>query len=158
MTLADIDWGTAPEWVAAIGTTGALIVALLVLKGELGQRHEQEQERRRDQASRVAAWLEYESVDVTGVELPMVLMKNASESPVFMTEVLVHAPAGFDHGDCTVGAKSLPPNHTTRLRLPPGEWLFGRLWFTDAAGRHWQRHAGGLLVEVEEEPPWQGCD
>lgn len=55
LPLAQVEWGTVPDWVAAFGTLAAFAVALRLLFKELEARREYEADRRRDQARLVAA-------------------------------------------------------------------------------------------------------
>lgn len=48
--LADVELGNVAEWVAAIGTVGALLATYLLLRHELRTRREDERERREAQA------------------------------------------------------------------------------------------------------------
>jgi hypothetical protein len=61
LPLAQAEWGTVPDWVAAFGTLAAFFVALRLLAKELVARREQEQDRRRPQARLANAWLAFEA-------------------------------------------------------------------------------------------------
>jgi hypothetical protein len=105
--------GTIPDWIAALGTVFAFLVALRLLFKELEARREYEEDRRRAQASRVVCWLEQAPTissftpsmagptvtHVVGSHLEVVL-HNGSEEPVF---------------DCQVHMTSTPRR---RLRRP----------------------------------------
>ena len=55
--LAQAEFGTVPDWLAAVGTLLAFVVALRLLFKELAAHREQEEDRRRNQASLVTAWM-----------------------------------------------------------------------------------------------------
>jgi hypothetical protein len=145
------DWGTVPDWLAAIGTLAAFGVALRLLAKELAVRREQEEDRRRNQARLVAAWVTLKEVSETEVRYSVVV-RNGSDEPVFDGLcVVVPSATAFEW---EVRWLILPPHETKEddLRLP--EKLWRSLWdaaielsFTDAAGRRWIRYPDGRLVE-----------
>jgi hypothetical protein len=56
--VSDIDWGTAPEWVAGIATAAALILSLIILLREQQARREAIVDRRMRYAGGIAGWVE----------------------------------------------------------------------------------------------------
>jgi hypothetical protein len=161
------DWGTVPDWLAAIGTLLAFAVALGLFRKEQKARREYEEDRRREQASRVACWVGM----VEDPSLPRApwasdrplrvvaaVLNNGSEEPIYDCRVHLELdPAGtgtFWNGDrrLTLAERVVPPGRIQYpLRLshadPPdvSAWMI----FTDAAGRRWERHPDGRLVEPD---------
>jgi hypothetical protein len=147
------DWGSVPDWLAAVGTLAAFFVALRLLAKELAARREQEEDRRRNQARLVVAWATFKEVSETEVRYSVV-MRNGSDEPVYDGLcVVVPSTAVFEW---EVGWLILPPHEIKEgdLRLPERYWR--PLWeaaielsFTDAAGRRWTRYPDGRLVELD---------
>ena len=85
--------GTLPDWLAALGTVGGFFAGLRLLRKELDARREVEEDRRRQQASRVACWvgmIEQEPgrrlMPERAGEFPLVVgavLHNGSEEPVY---------------------------------------------------------------------------
>jgi hypothetical protein len=147
LPLAQADWGTVPDWLAAVGTLLAFAVALRLLFKELDARRENEEDRRREQASRVAAWARPVGA---GPNDHAMMLRNNSEQPVTAVRLVM------EHPDM--------PEVVTREEswdlVPPGEqrvddmWVTGppgpvTLTFTDAAGHRWTRRPDGRLVEPD---------
>ena len=132
-----IEWGNVAEWVGAIGTVGALVAAVLLLRKELTSlevdrkaqaeereaRAEERELQRREHARTVAVWLDDREVaympDVTGFDTK-VHVKNASSWPVDnCVAYLIHPVGGPlddpDHPD------HLPALELVVGTLPPGE-------------------------------------
>jgi hypothetical protein len=164
--------GTIPDWIAALGTVAAFLVALRLLAKELAARREYEEDRRRAQASRVVCWLEEAPTTasytpsmttptvthVVGNHLEVEL-HNGSEEPVFDCQVHVDldpaAPRTFKDGSrrLTLTERMLPPGHTRRpLSLPGADLPHARTWmvFTDASNQRWQRSHTGRLSRLVE--------
>ena len=155
LPLAQAEWGTVPDWLAAVGTLAAFAVALRLLAKELTARREQEEDNRREQARRVSIWAQTarEPPDPSRWQYRLVL-RNASEEPVFaVTFIMEHA----DEAGRQVRGEFwdvLPPGQHPELYqtvdYPPGPIT---LTFTDAQGRVWTRFPDGRLVEPRREPP-----
>jgi hypothetical protein len=172
VVLARIDWGTAPDWLAAIGTVGALAFALVLFARD-------QEDRRRAQASRVVSWLVVEptmSSVTPGVDLPTAprivgyhseaVLHNGSVEPVFDCRVQVDLEPPVtvtttpdDTWRFTLTERMLPPGQTRRrLRdLRESDLPDAYVWmvFTDASNRRWQRsHTGRLsrLAEAAKRP------
>ena len=176
LPLAQAEWGTVPDWVTAFGTLAAFAVALWLLAKELTARREYEEDRRREQASRVACWVgmvEQEPgrrlmPEIAG-EFPLVVgavLHNGSEEPVYDCRVHLElgpeatgsfwkAVAGrFQPGErrLTLTDRTLPPGRIQHsLSLGRADLPHVSTWmtFTDAAGRRWTRHPDGRLVEPD---------
>jgi hypothetical protein len=136
-----------PDWLAAIGTIAAFFVALRVLAKELEARREQAEDRRREQASRVAIWTQ--SVPQPGPSTTYaIVMRNNSEEPVSAITFSMEHP---DEPGMVTREETwdlLPPGRhpgpATSQALLPGPIT---LSFTDGAGRRWTRYPDGRLVE-----------
>jgi hypothetical protein len=50
------DWGTVPEWVAAVGTVAALLLGLAVFRRELHQRWAEKERELAAEAAQVQLW------------------------------------------------------------------------------------------------------
>jgi hypothetical protein len=113
--LGSVDWGTFPEWVAAVATTGALIAAgyasrftyqqVTIARSEAqaleAEAHERREARKQEQASQVTAWLDR---DQGGRYL--VWVYNASRNPVY--DVIITFVSPNNHNDF-IGRQVLPP-------------------------------------------------
>jgi hypothetical protein len=137
--------GTIPDWIAALGTVFAFFVALGLLTKELAARREAEDDRRSEQARRVAAWtLPGPVPEITHV----LVMHNGSEEPVYAITLIMEdqdKPGSVTRKDFW---DYLPPEE----RSKESSGSVGRpgpitLSFTDAAGRRWTRYPDGRLVE-----------
>jgi len=149
-------WGSVADWVAAIGTGGALLATIWLLRQELSTRRLTFHRERRAQAEQVAAWTEFD-LD-RGIAL---VMKNASGMPIYSVRATAGTPAGHDSWQTEVAAVTLAPGEAMRSeRLdsesPTGAVIFYDLEFNDSAGVGWRRGADGDLQEVEPLP-YLGC-
>jgi len=90
LPLAQAEWGTVPDWVTAFGTLAAFAVALRLLAKELAARREYEEDRRRDQARLVAAWVE-RFIAMAPTNQYVVVLRNGSEEPVYDLRVTMVA-------------------------------------------------------------------
>lgn len=162
-----VDLGNVPEWVAALGTAGALIGTLVLLKHELD-------ERRLREGSRVAAWVG-DPVYAKDIPDPWIIdyghqaddligwrvwVANAGDTPVFGVRVRVgdrpRLPREFTHHYGIIA----PGDRRSKLigspDLNPAEcivdWV-AEVAFTDSSGRHWLRLASGKLNELKNPPP-----
>jgi hypothetical protein len=172
------DWGTVPDWLAAVGTLAAFAVALGLFRKEQQARRESEDDRRREQASRVASWVGVVE-DLDSPPLPWAsemgrrrvaaVLHNGSEEPVYDCRVHIEldpaatgsfwkAVAGtFQPGErrLTLTDRTLPPGRIQHpLSLGRADLPHASVWmtFTDAAGRRWKRHPDGRLVEPDRPP------
>jgi hypothetical protein len=136
------DWGSVPAWVGAVGTTAAFIVALSVfMLNRL--------DRQRAEASKVAAWVEY---DETG-RAYAVCVSNGGSLPIYDVHVGLEL-AGIEHGPYAFQLPIVRPTSPERHPLEPplpaaalvGARLLGAsLRFRDAENRCWRRRADGVL-------------
>lgn len=143
MLVAGVDWGTVPDWFAAIGTTLAFAVAFAVLLRELV-------ERRNQQARLVLCWLESMGYAGDGQYVDLVI-RNASTEPVYDMQVSFDSPIRIESGD--IGEDYCTPMVAPGDLRIPGELLSAlplrarcTYVFTDANGRRWVRSKGNLTT------------
>jgi hypothetical protein len=134
---AHLELGTLPDWIAAIGTAFALLVAFAVLILDL-------KERRRHQASQAAAWLERGTSEVT------LHVANSSDVPIYKVRVTPQF-LGQDYKKISYPVLG-PKADDTPLSIPlPGsqevsnEFLGVEMVFADSGGRRWKRTRNGAL-------------
>jgi hypothetical protein len=134
---AGLQLGTLPDWILAIGTVFTLFVAFAVFNSDL-------KERRRRQASQVAAWLARNTSEVT------LHVANSSEAPIYKVRVTPQ----FLGQDYTKKSYPVLGPHAddTPLSIPlPGsqevsnEFLGVEMIFADSSGRRWKRTRNGAL-------------
>lgn len=160
MNLGLIDWGSVPEWLAAIGTVGAVIVALVIAFRDSRQRARAE---RSAQADNITAW---QSVVGRGTfnERAHINLSNSSSLPIYDIALSYGAPYGEGARFQTGASKQI-----FLLRLPPGKCQVRELpkvpkldkpqyelgisiSFRDSYGRFWRRDASGVLTETRNHP------
>jgi len=147
------DWGTVPDWLAAVGTLAAFAVALRLLGKELAARREAEEDHRREQARRVSVWAtEIEQVPpALGSLVFFVVRANRSDEPVY--DVLIEMASNDPGGAWAPWRKHIPVmppgQEQTRLQVVPYRPGPVTLTFTDAVGRRWKRYPDGRLVEPD---------
>lgn len=157
------------DWLVALGTVGAVVVALGIgvieyLRGR-EDRREDRAERRRAQALLVNAWLEVDLADplTDGPRMTAVYrVQNASRAPVY--DFVVRHPPGFRgpasqlsyygvlvptegaHGVGRPEAVSFADDSDVQLEHS----------FRDASGRWWRRGTDGVLQELRGDPYPEG--
>ena len=150
--MSAISFGDVPTWVAAIGTTGAFIVALILLFQSLAQRKQDSLDRRKEQAKLVSAWS-------TGVSMtkpyPTVsfTIRNASEEPVYgiSLKANIGVRGTFVRHVGTIGPKLTADVHVYPPGAPRGDGVTPALIFRDTAGVQWIRKADGHLTETNSQ-------
>jgi hypothetical protein len=179
--LLTVGLGDVPTWVAAIGTVGALIAALVQIGAERRHRHESEaaaaEERRLSQARLVSAILGPEEGEPHSAYKgrTAVYLINGSDEPVYKIVVGIVFIQGAGPRSIEEMLKlryaSQPPQPAPVMTsgiLPPGDsrvWIGGTGWsailsgrsgaevaFTDRSGGNWIRRATGTLEELPEDP------
>ncbi|WP_193072629.1 hypothetical protein [Brevibacterium sp. FME37] len=142
----------AADWLSAIGTISAAIIALgLALLGlwrEHLSRAMKEAEAKREMA-RVYCWAERAEAS-EGHSL--VFVKNETDYPVhgLVYQTTTDAALGWDRlGRSQGGTLSIPPRAVVTERLKfgvPAENVYVSMAFTDASGYAWTRHWNGQLT------------
>lgn len=156
MVLASVDWGSVPEWFAAIGTVGALFVALILLRNELADRRRAAEVADRRPADGIFAWAEPRT-DAGGWQT---FVHNRSDEPIYDAVVyftpLTDPPLPTEEsvwGTVPPGG----PKAGDRYGDRPGD-LFGippvEIEFTDGRGRHWRRDDTGQLQRLDTRHPF----
>lgn len=163
MNLSAIEWGTAADWAAAVGTMLAFGAAMWVIYRErvdrrmdAARRRDEDARRRRAQAESIAVWLEGNRVPDSSDdgEESIIKTRNVSGAPVSNCVAFVRHPVGGpvdepEHPDnipleFIIG--TLAPGETVTDKIPrrwinpdlivfPG--LLAEVAFTDSAGVHW---------------------
>lgn len=147
-----ISWGDIPTWLAAIGTTSAVSVALL--QSRVQSRTAQARSRRH-QAEQVSGWY---GGDLDGRS--DLVFRNGSEHPIHEVVVSltlngVPAPPTQVGGDEFRRVFLVLPPGTFRLQVSSGWHGMHRrpgveISFTDGTGEvHWIRRANGVLEESQ---------
>ena len=127
-------------WLAAVGTVGALLVSLLLVRSNLI-------DRRREQASLVASWWSDLTQESEGYVVSY-LVGNGSRQPVY--DVVLNAALGV-RGTFVRQLGTLAPGETRLVKVLAGGAPRSNaedspgLGFTDSAGRVWQRDHRGRL-------------
>ena len=145
--------GNWAEWLAALGTSGALIFAVVGLRNErakdraLTQRQREAEERA--QASLVAGWMHNVVLKGFGEGFPelVIRVRNGSDLPIYV--VTVSADVGV-RGKFYRALDALAPHETREVRIaipapPRSSEVTPSLIFTDSAGRLWYRAPRGEL-------------
>ena len=147
MTSVAVAWGTVPDWLAAVGTVGALGVALVLLAKELRARREASEDRVREHARYVAAWLD----EPPSSSPALLLLHNGGQEPAYEC-IVKWTQGGYDEPQQLAAFAVLPPGET--LGAPVTTPAFMSLlppltiFFTDARGIRWQRDPGGQLARI----------
>jgi hypothetical protein len=164
------DWISAiAQAVAAVGTVGTLVFALMQIRTEREERKRAEADAkkrgRRSQAEKISAWVtSYGEVDTP------IAMRNASDAPIYnviVSLVLIQGAGprtgrewlALDNSGYAYFSflSSVPPGQT--YTTVSGGWGgMGRrpgveIAFTDSADRSWLRTATGRLEELSHSPP-----
>lgn len=143
--------GAAADVFSAIGTVGALMLGLLLLRRELRREAERTEDERRGHAEKISAWVEaYRKPDGTR-ELAFHI-HNASQMPIYEVELPLPTHPGEERAAEFIGL--VPPGQTIK-RAAPAEWLRSyvdpepvQIEFLDSAGRRWARDEQGSLVQT----------
>jgi len=147
------DWGNAPAWFSAIGTTSSVVFAVSLYARSL-------KDKERQQASKVSAWADNPQ-GWTGEWPRQVLINvhNASDLPIYEPETRTFIPRGdsarvetieFWHRSTGMReTRQLPAGQSSQqvLELWEGDADYDHVGitfhFTDAAGVAWERDLSG---------------
>jgi hypothetical protein len=108
--------GTVPAWVAAIGTAGALIASVVLLFRARRERREDVEDRLKDQARHVSAWLPL--TGEPGVGFGPVVVVNNSDEPSTTSRLAGCGTATTFHRSSS-RRLSLPPRSEVEAKPPP---------------------------------------
>ncbi|MEY2446655.1 MAG: hypothetical protein QOH79_131 [Acidimicrobiaceae bacterium] len=145
-------FGTVADWVAAVGTGGALVIGMLLLRAELRSRRADSDERLRSQSRHVVCWLHFVETQDDG-SWWIVKVRNGSDEPIYQVAVSVdlgEPSGGHPEGWWDV----IPPGDEVACMWEPGDFATEPLpWlsFVDAQGAWWHRDGRGVL-ELERRP------
>lgn len=146
----EIAYGSLPDWVAALGTAGALVAAVLLLRDDRRVRRSQDEERNREQAERIGTW-----IAASGSDSYVINLRNASDLPIYNVTVEFGTPAGHDSWASATSWITMPPGETETAQVavaasPTGAVVLYGTSFTDSAGRSWRRDASGTLSAIDD--------
>lgn len=183
-----VDWGNVPSWISAVSGTlafgaagGAGWVAYRQLQAVLSTNSDRADEATKEQASRVAAWLELGEDDLFHV-----YVLNRSDLPIYKTvltfvspnnhnafplQVIPPSSVAWEPGRVSALVNEADRMHAPHLRLSymfsmEGEGRLSQpgvpdagpigpvgvtLSFTDSQARRWHRNRQGDLTRVEQD-------
>lgn len=163
--LGGVMWGDLPGWVGAFGTLGAFFTGGWLLLREIQRGHRLEDERRRDQASRLWAWIDLVTVEEVFDEPDPTLaavglgvrVRNGSDLPIYDCLVMfIDRTTGTHLGTEDVGlvlpgeteARFVPERVLNEVESPARYELKVDAFFFDTARRRWHRSSRGDLREL----------
>jgi hypothetical protein len=148
--------GTATDLISAVGTVVAIAVSLFLLRQGQQDRRALREERRREQASRVTCWCDWNpesaEIDLDHPHVPAIYVRNTSDQPAYQVFVDYYHPER-DLERIDIGP--VPPGETRHrdvlAEIPDDpRWepsgMLPRLFFSDASGYPWMRTIKGRLV------------
>lgn len=145
---ASINWGSVPDWIAGIGSAGALIGGVLVIRHQLRDLVAAASQRETALVAHLAFWAEWDAGRC------VVVVHNACDFPFLSLDAWVDGRAGVPgeiQGIVEFKVAMLPPGETRRLAIPlwdrfeaplPADKISIDLTCTDFLGRHWRLHGG----------------
>lgn len=141
-----MEYGTVPDWLGGIGTTGALLTSLYLLR-------EDRRFRASAQASRISVWAEWKRTpgghDATPRQF-FVYVDNASDAPVYVNSVRVSRREGedslLDIEFATVPAHHIEDYGLDEIDFPPqAEVPYIEATFLDVDRVRWRRTSRAVL-------------
>jgi hypothetical protein len=157
-------WGDIPAWVSAIGTAGALWVALHLLSEDLKDKRASRKADHERVARRVSGWCE------TDMGQAVLWIQNLADEPAY--DVVGYV------GKCGTDLETLPDPENIYIEavfgvVPPGQKLDFSIEdkkyfssgifpdipsvaveFTDARGVHWRRLSNGEIRCIKSRRPF----
>lgn len=165
--MSAVQWGSVPDWLSMVGTVGAFAVGGALLWRELQRNRAVEQDREREQASRVIVQVDQPQVhDLVGVSfappqgVQTAVVANHSDLPIYGC-IVVFVDRRTGQRLATRDLNVIAP-HGIGRHLPPQElWsndpdhvIVADAVFYDSAGRRWYRRFNGALRRLPA--PWEG--
>lgn len=174
-----LDWGSVPDWLAGVGTIGALLFAYRAVRAANRQnqhqaaqlarlendQRERDEEQRRGQASKVALWWQHRDESASGPAYAF-YVSNTSDLPVTEVVFVVRTP----HSQVECLAVPYIPPRIREINSMEFDVVFSRLRddfvefqghgpsgdmaaieFTDMAGLRWRRNLSGNLTLIARE-------
>jgi hypothetical protein len=176
VTVSAITWGTVPEWLAAVGTVGAVCLSLAIAIREIRLRTASDEKRAKQQARFIrrdaeafVAWMDV--VPSGNSDPPKVLMRlsNTGDRPIFdilsepvslvsrhSGQKIVTALVGPNSEvvedvtadlEALVGLNGIDPRHL----LDPQGVFSVRSTYRDSSGYGWERSVSGLVFQIPHE-------
>lgn len=152
--------GTATDWLSAVGTVGATVVALAFGIGALRTAQNDRRERRNQELrerARVYCWAG------TGIPAPQqggrAWIRNDTDLPIHNVSINIFTEKVGDSTPLNMGfSMLLPPKETRTIDLEASLFdpsvanpkIHIAVTFTDVEGYTWTRHPNGALTSV----PW----
>lgn len=179
-----VSWGDVPTWLGVVASVATLVAAVWAgvlakraLSLEFARDRDRDEEARRDQASKVSAWIGIKApppqvpgdvrVIWSGPSLG-VFVRNGSSEPIYLVELALHKDDEL-RGTHVLPGLTPPGEHFTRVpseayttmtadrrgnEIPVDsldETFMLEIQFTDARGRRWRRAIDGQL-HLELDP------
>lgn len=148
-----MDFGTVPDWFAAVGTVGALFVSLVLLR-------EDRRLRSSEQAGQVSAWAEWRREGRPQDTTPrqwFVYVNNASGAPVYVE--VVNVARGPGNGPTlSIEFGTVAAHDTVDYGLPEeefqplGDHPFVDVTFIDARRMRWRVDSKAVLKRLGPAP------
>jgi hypothetical protein len=144
--------GSVPDWLAAVGTVGALFFSLTLHR-------ENRRMRTREQAARISVWAEWKRTpdrhDASERQY-FAYINNASDAPIYVELMQVHR--GPDHPPEEVEMGTVPGHDTVDYGLdeehfPPGDDPpFIDITFLDSNRIRWSLDSRATLKRLKPDP------
>lgn len=75
--------GSLGQWVSAVGTTSAFMVTFLQLRRNIRERRDSDEDKLREQATAVSAWVSDVAQDASSYYTTLVVLRNGSKDPIY---------------------------------------------------------------------------
>jgi hypothetical protein len=145
--------GSLAEWVAAVGTVGALVGALYLLRGE-------QQLRRASQATRVSVWTQCKAFPA-GHEMSrrqyFACISNDCDSPVYVYQMSVFPEVNTVAAGPSAHVGTVPPHERVEFALDgadfpaSGEPPYMVIYFLDLDRVSWRRDSHAVLEKASSD-------
>lgn len=150
--MSDLDFGTVPGALAAVGTVGTLVVALVLLRREAQDRRDDREERAREQARLITARAGG-LVKGMGPQFVTLFVANRSREPIYELIAFITDRGGVKVArsflEIQPGEHRFPIDVGAELPDPPPQ-LYVDIYFIDARGISWHRDPIGQIGRYPE--------